>query len=383
MLATERPIQELVEEYRTSLKTPYYLVDERGLLRNLEKIALLRERSGAKSVLALKCFSTWAVFGLIRQYLDGTTSSSPYEARLGYEKFGKEVHAYSVAFSDEDVESLRPYATKFIFNSVSQLERFYPKVKGTPLGLRVNPAMSHSEFDLADPSRKYSRLGATDRAQIDRISGLIRGLMFHFNCENGQFEKFKSILDHIGREFEPVLNKMDWVSLGGGIGFTTPGYAFDAFCETLNRFASRFGVQVYLEPGEAVVTGAGYLVTTVLDIVHNGIDVAIVDAGTEPHMLDLLIYRMEARVEIPQEGSHRYMVAGRTCLAGDIFGTYCFPEKLQVGSLIPFADAAGYTIVKKNWFNGLAMPSIVVRRLNGQIEVIKEYDYDDFVRSLS
>lgn len=383
MMTTEKPIQEFIEEYRATLRTPYYLIDEMRLVTNLGRIALLRERSGVKSLLALKCFSAWAVFDLIRRYLDGTTSSSVYEARLGYEKFGKEVHAYSVAFSDEEVTAVRPYATRLIFNSVSQLKRFYPKVKGTPLGLRLNPGVSYSDFDLADPARKHSRLGATDRDEIKGVSDLISGLMFHCNCENSAFDKFSSILEHIGREFGPLLEKMDWVSLGGGISFTKADYAFEAFCEKLADFAKRFRVQIYLEPGEAVVARSGYLVTTVLDIVHNDTDVAIVDAGVETHMLDLLIYRLDAKIEIPQQEGHTYIVAGRTCLAGDVFGTYTFSKKLRVGSLIPFADAAGYTVVKKNWFNGIPMPSIVVRRLNGRVEVIREFDYEDFLKNLS
>ena len=384
MLTIDRPIQELIEEYRSFLKTPYYLIDETRLVRNLEKVASLRERAGVKSVLALKCFSTWSVFDLMRRFLDGTTSSSAYEARLGYEKFGKEIHAYSVAFSDEEIAAVRPYATKVIFNSVSQLERFRLQLEGTPLGLRINPGVSYSHFDLADPGREYSRLGASDRDQIAHVSDLISGVMFHCNCENADIERFRSILEHIAREFGPLLRKMEWVSLGGGISFTRDDYPFDTFCEILADFARRWQVQVYLEPGSAVVARSGYLVTQVLDVVHNGVDVAIVDASLEAHMLDFLIYRMDARIEaLTENGGRRYTVAGRSCLAGDVFGTYTFPGELRVGSLIPFADAADYTMVKKNWFNGVAMPSIVVRRLSGQVDLVKTFDYQDFLNSVS
>lgn len=383
MSTTASPIHELIEACRPSLETPYYLIDEIRMRENLEKIALLRARTGVKSVLALKCFSGWCVFDLIRQYLDGTTSSSLNEARLGAEKLGKEVHAYSVAFADREFAAVERCATKIIFNSISQLQRFHPAAKGKPLGLRLNPGVSYSEFDLADPAREYSRLGATNLDQVHAVSHLISGVMFHCNCENADFQKFSAMLDHIGRQFGPLLAKMEWVSLGGGISFTNENYAFDAFCEKLAAFSRRFDVQVYLEPGEAVVAHSGFLVTRVLDIVHNNADIAIVDAGVEPHMLDLLIYRMEAKIELPQAKGHNYIVAGRTCLAGDVFGTYTFPEKLAVGSLIAFAEAAGYTMVKKNWFNGLPMPSIVVRRLDGRIEVIREFGYEDFVQSLS
>jgi carboxynorspermidine decarboxylase len=383
MPAAPRPIAELIEEYRGVLPTPYYLIDEQRLLRNLEIIAAVRERSGAKSVLALKCFSTWSVFGLMREYLDGTTSSSLFEARLGHEKFGKEVHAYSVGFTDDEIAAVRPFATKIIFNSVSQLKRFHAKAHGVPIGLRLNPGVSYSGFELADPARPQSRLGATNRAEIDEVSGLISGLMFHCQCENDQLPEFESVLAHIEHEFTPLLEQVEWVSLGGGIFFTKEGYPLDAFCRTLAAFSRRYGVQVYLEPGETAVTRSAYLVTQVIDLVQNGADIAIVDAGTECHMLDLLVYRMSARLESPAGGDHRYVVAGRSCLAGDIFGTFDFPKALSIGSLIPLADAAAYTMVKKNWFNGLAMPSIVVRRLDGRIEVVRKFGYEEYLASLS
>jgi carboxynorspermidine decarboxylase len=384
MLAVETSIQSVIEAARGTIKTPYYLIDEARLLRNLNKVESLRARAGTKSVLALKCFSTWSTFDLMRPYLDGTTASSLYEARLGAERFGKEVHAYSVAFTDDELAAVRLYASKIIFNSVSQLQRFAGLVTGRPLGLRINPGISYSRFDLADPARPQCRLGATDRDEIDRAASRISGVMFHCNCENGDLDAFRDILAHISREFGPLLQRMEWVSLGGGIAFTADDYPFDGLCDTLSEFASRFGVQVYLEPGSAVVARAGYLVTQVLDVVHNGINVAIVDAAVEAHMLDFLTYRMEARIEgLPPAGQHRYAVAGRSCLAGDLFGSYFFPEPLQVGSLIAFADAADYTMVKKNWFNGLAMPSIVVRRLDGQMELVRQFGYDDFVSSLS
>jgi carboxynorspermidine decarboxylase len=334
-------------------------------------------------VLALKCFSTWALFDLMRDYLDGTTSSSPFEARLGREKFGKEVHAYNVAFSDDDIDAVRPFATKVIFNSVSQLERFSSRVAGLPVGLRINPGISHSAFELADPARRCSRLGATDREAIDRARHLFDGAMFHVNCENDDFEKFKDILDTIATRFGPLLADLDWVSLGGGISFTKDGYPLDGFADALRAFSDRFGVQVYLEPGETVVSGAGFLVTQVLDIVHNEVNVAIVDAATEPHMLDVLIYHLEPPIDPPSSGRYRYQVAGRTCLAGDVFGTYAFSKKLEVGSLIAFGEAAAYTMVKKNWFNGLAMPSIVIRRLDGRVDVVRTFGYDDYVSALS
>lgn len=382
-VVAEASIEKFIEEHRAVLQTPYYLIDEARLLKNMERIARVRERSGARSVLALKCFSTWSLFDLMRPYMDGTTSSSPFETRLGFEKFGKEVHAYSVAYSDEDLRAVLPWSTKIIFNSLSQLKRFHSQAKRLPVGLRVNPGISHSGFDLADPARPFSRLGVSSLDEVREALPLISGAMFHFNCENDDFEKLSAQLDHIAARYGFLLKELDWVSFGGGIYFTKDGYPLDAFSDKLADFARRFDVQIYLEPGETAVTGTGFLVTRVEDVIHNGMDVAIVDAAVECHMLDLLIYRSEAKLGLPSRGSHKYMVAGRTCLAGDVFGTYDFSEKLKVGSLIPFADAAGYTMVKKNWFNGVQMPSIVVRRLDGRVEVARQFAYEEYLANLS
>ncbi len=365
------------------LATPYYLIDERKLLRNLRIIEYVRRHSGAKSMLALKCFATWSVFGLMRQYMDGTTSSSLPEARLGREKFGREVHAYSVGWKLDEIRQVRKIADKVIFNSISQFMRFEKEVRGLNVGLRVNPGVSYSHFDLADPARKYSRLGATDRRALLKIAPRLDGVMFHYNCENDDFGHFSATLDRLARDFGPLLRTLEWVSLGGGLYFTKEGYPLDAFCRKLREFAERFQVLVYLEPGEAAITRSAELVTTVLDIVQNKMAIAVVDASTEAHMLDLLIYRQSAKIAGTGRGRHRYMIAGRSCLAGDVFGTCRFDKKLRVGSIVRMSDAAGYTMVKKNWFNGLPMPAIVVRRLNGAVQVVRRFDYQDYLSSLS
>jgi carboxynorspermidine decarboxylase len=367
----------------TALTTPYYLIDEAKLLKNLEIIQYIRGISGAKSVLALKCFSTWSLFDLMRHYLDGTTSSSLFEARLGYEKFHKEVHAYSVGFSEKDIKAVRKYADKIIFNSISQLKMYHAYVDGIRLGLRINPGISYSHFDLADPARKYSRLGAINKTEIMKVAPLLSGVMFHFNCENDDFKNISKAIDTISENYSDLLESLDWVSFGGGIFFTKEGYPVEKFCEKLRNFSEKFNIQVYLEPGEATITGCAELVTTVLDVIHNEVDVAIVDASVEGHMLDHLIYRTTARIAAPEAGRYRVVVAGRTCLAGDVFGEYKLKNKLKVGSEIRIADAAGYTMVKKNWFNGLPMPSIVIRRLDGTLDVVRKFRYKDFKRSLS
>jgi carboxynorspermidine decarboxylase len=386
-------VHEIAQQNRGRLRTPYYLLDETRLLKNLEKIKHVRERSGAKSVLALKCFSTWSVFGLMSKYMDGTTSSSLYEAKLGHELFGGETQAYSVAFSESDVREARTFASKIIFNSISQLERFHDIAKGVSIGLRANPGVSHSHYDLADPARKGSRLGVADKAAIERVADRISGLMFHVNCENASLPDLSRILDHIGREYRALLRKMEWASLGGGIAFTNEGYPLDAFCDRLKAFAAEHGVQVYLEPGDASVTMAGYLVTQVQDILEHDGSIAIINAAVETHMLDNLIYGEDATIVLPRGvlprgvlpkgDSNRYTVAGNTCLAGDVWGTYDFPDKLKVGDFVIFDNAARYTMVKMNWFNGVQMPSIVVRRLDGSIELVREFAYDDFRSSLS
>lgn len=365
------------------LRTPYYLIDERKLQRNLELIQYVRENSGAKSVLALKCFSTWSVFDLMRPYMDGTTSSSLFEARLGYEKFGKEVHAYSVVYSTEEIEAVSQFADKVIFNSISQLQRFYPQVHHCNLGLRVNPGISYSHYDLANPARKCSRLGVNDREAIAAVARELSGLMFHFNCENDDVDNIIAAITQIGMQYAPLLHKMQWVSLGGGIFFTKAGYPLDKFCRALKVFSSTYDVQVYLEPGEAAITQSTELVTTVLDVVHNEVDIAIVDAFVEGHLPDHLIYQTHPQIAIPGPGETPVMIAGRSCLAGDIFGNYHLEQALQVGDRVHFADTAGYTMVKKNWFNGLPMPAIVLRKLDGRIEVVRSFSYEDFMHNLS
>jgi len=316
-------------------------------------------------------------------YLDGTTTSSLYEARLGREQLGKEVHAYSVGWDADEVATIADFADKVIFNSVAQLRRHHDAIGGLPVGLRVNPGVSYSQFDLADPARKHSRLGVIDDSELRDVAADLSGLMFHFNCENDDFDALATAVNLIAERYGSILDRMQWISLGGGISFTTPGYPIERFCSLLRDVADRFGVQIYLEPGEASITGAAELVTTVLDVVHNEVDVAVVDASIEAHMLDHLIYGTHPQVSAPAAGDHAVTIAGRTCLAGDVFGEYSLDAPLEVGNEVRFADAAGYTMVKTTWFNGLRMPSIVVRRVEGTVEVVREFGYDDFKRSLS
>lgn len=364
------------------LQTPYYLIDKARLLPNMEKIAWLREHSGAKSLLALKCFATWSVFDFMAQYMDGTTSSSLYEVRLGREKFAGETHAYSVAYGDNEIDDVLAHSDKIIFNTIGQLERFDAKSAGHTRGLRVNPGVSTSDFDLADPARPFSRLGEHDPERIATVVDRISGFMFHNNCENADFDRFDRMLSHIEQRFGFLIRQMEWISLGGGIHFTGEGYPIEKLAARLKRFAEENGVQVYLEPGEAAITGSATLEVTVLDTLYNGKHLAIVDSSTEAHMLDLLIYRQPARME-PNEGPHEWMICGKSCLAGDIFGEFRFPDALRPGDRLSVQDAAGYTMVKKNWFNGVKMPSIAVRELDGTVRLVRDFGYDDFAAALS
>ena len=362
--------------------TPYYLIDKSKLLRNMEKIAYVREHSGAKALLALKCFATWSVFDFMSDYMDGTTSSSLHEVKLGRQKFGKETHAYSVAYSDSEIAEVIENADKIIFNSISQLTRFSAQASGIVRGLRLNPQVSTSSFDLADPARPFSRLGEWDVTKVEAVMDQISGFMIHNNCENADFDLFDRMLGNIEEKFGSLLSRVEWVSLGGGIHFTGDDYPLDKFCARLKAFSEKFGVQVYLEPGEASITKSTTLEVTVLDTLFNGKNLAIVDSSIEAHMLDLLIYRESAKV-LPNKGDHHYMICGKSCLAGDVFGEFDFENEIKVGDRISIQDAAGYTMVKKNWFNGVGMPSIVIKELDGSERVVREFTFDDYVSSLS
>ncbi|MGJ8515573.1 carboxynorspermidine decarboxylase [Carnimonas bestiolae] len=364
------------------MKTPYYLIDKQKLLRNMRIMDQVRELSGAKTLLALKCFATWCVFDLMREHMDGTTSSSLNEVRLGREKFGGETHAYSVAWADHEIDEAVGHADKIIFNSIQQLERFEQAASGIERGLRLNPGVSSSSFDLADPARPFSRLGESEPQRVLEVIDRISGVMIHNNCENADFALFDRMLNTIETRFGALLERLEWVSLGGGIHFTGEGYPLEAFCARLKAFSERFGVQVYLEPGEAAITDTATLEVSVLDTLHNGKPLAVVDASIEAHMLDLLIYREEASI-VPNQGEHEVMVCGKSCLAGDVFGTFRFPQPLEVGDTLSIANAAGYTMVKKNWFNGVAMPAIAVRELDGSITEIRRFGYEDYASSLS
>ena len=375
---------------QNNLPTPYFMIDEDKLVHNLEIAKKLKELSGVKLVLALKCFSTWGVFDIIKPYLDGTTSSGPYEVMLGHETFGgadsgKENHAYSVGYSEEDVKAVVGICDKMIFNSLSQLQAHRHLVEGkASIGIRLNPGVSRAGQDLADPARQFSRLGVQEAQLNAELFDSLDGVMFHMNCENKSVDDFISLLDSISQRFGAYLNKLDWVSLGGGVFFTWPGYDVEKLAQSLKNFSEKHGVQLYLEPGEAIITNTADLVVTVVDIVENGMKTAIVDSATEAHRLDTLIYNEPATIgEATESGEFEYVIGSCSCLAGDQFCVAKFDKPLTIGQRLHILDSAGYTMVKLNWFNGLKMPSVYCKRSNGETQKLNEFGYDDFKRSLS
>ena len=360
------------------------MINEQALINNLEKAKQLKDISGAKLVLALKCFSTWGTFETMKPYLDGTTSSGPYEVKLGHETFGGETHAYSVGYSNADIETVKPLSDKIIFNSLTQLEAHYENCQGSAsLGLRINPEMSVAGQDLANPARAYSRLGVKHALLNLSVLDKVDGFMFHMNCENKDVDAFITVLDHISNTFADYLKQLTWLSLGGGIFFTYPDYPIEKLGRALKAFANKHTLQIYLEPGEAIITRTTDLVVSVIDIVENDKKTAIVDSATEAHRLDTLIYNEPASVkEASKQGKYPYIIGSCSCLAGDQFCETQFEQPLQIGQQLHLLDSAGYTMVKLNWFNGLKMPSIYFERVNSEIELLNSFDYQDFKATL-
>lgn len=376
------------------LETPYYLIDERRMLPALERIRRVHRESNTKCVLALKCFSAWCAFDFMKQYLAGTTSSGLYEARLGHEKFGGENHGYSVAYDEAEIRELARYCDKVIFNSLGQLERFRDHVPGASLGLRLNPEIGRSQHALSNPVGRYSRLGVRARELPSDIADRIDGAMTHVNCDNDDFASFCRQLDRIEESFSTLLPKLKWFSLGGGIAFTDEGYPLADFCRRLSQFSERHALQLYLEPGEAAVTSSTSLVVQVLDIIHNEVPTLIVDAGVETHLLDVLTYdftpQLEGATALPRNDDALaeragvvYRVCGRTCLAGDHFGNYAFDQPKRIGDRLCFPDVAGYSMVKKSFFNGIKMPAIYHKRIDGELRLAHRASYEDFRDALS
>lgn len=364
------------------LKTPCYVIDEKALIANLEILKSVKDRTGCKILLAQKAFSSYETYPLIGKYLDGVTSSGLFEAKLGHEEMGKEVHTFAPAFREDEIDEIIELSDHIVFNSFSQWQKFKDKAlkAGISCGIRINPEYSEIETDIYNPCFSNSRLGVTLSNFQDQDLTDIDGLHFHTMCEQGA-ETLARTLEVVEEKFGKYLYNMKWLNFGGGHHITRHGYSLDTLVSNINRIKEKYGVQVYLEPGEAVALNAGYLVTEVLDIVRNGMNIAIVDTSAACHMPDVL--EMPYRPEIigagkPDEKKYTYRLGATTCLAGDIIGDYSFDNKLNVGDKLQFLDMAIYSIVKNNTFNGIGLPSIMILKNDGSLECIRKFGYKDF-----
>ncbi|MEK5033354.1 carboxynorspermidine decarboxylase [Paenibacillus sp. FSL R7-0302] len=373
----------------SNLPSPAYLVDERLLTKNLETLNYVQEKSGAKILLAQKGFSMHAMYPLVGKYLHGVTSSSLFEARLGFEEMGKEVHVYAPAYVDREFDELLRYSDHMVFNSFDQWNRFKQRVQNAPkqisCGIRVNPEYSEIEVPLYDPCYNFSRMGVTlPNFRPDELDG-IDGLHFHTMCEQNS-DTLERTLKVVEEKFGQYLHGMKWLNFGGGHHITRPDYDLDTLIKCILHMKQTYNVEIYLEPGEAIALNTGYLVATVLDTMHNGMDIAILDTSAECHMPDVLA--MPYRPGIigagePGEFAHTYRLGGMTCLAGDVIGDYSFPEPLKYGDKLIFTDMAHYSMVKNHMFNGVNLPAIASYNEAEGLKVIREFEYSDFSGRLS
>ncbi len=376
------------------MKTPYWLLEEQLLEQNLKTLAHIKEQTGVKILLALKGYALWKSFTMVSKYLDGCCASGLHEAKLSDEKFQKELHTYSPAFKEEDIEEIAKISHHLIFNSPAQLERFGALAKSynpnLSIGLRVNLEYSEAPVEFYNPCGLYSRLGTTAKnfkiLLKSEIINEIDGLHFHALCEQDSLA-LENVLEVFEKNFGKHLNSMKWVNFGGGHHITRKGYDIEKLIAIIKNFQTRYPhLQIYLEPGEAVGWETGTLVTSVLDIVHNSINIAILDTSAEAQMPDTIImpYRADVRNGAKTgEKKYTYRLAGNTCLAGDIMGDYSFDTPLSIGDKVIFEDQMHYTMVKATTFNGVPLPSIAIKRLDGKVEVVKEFEYEDFRDRLS
>ena len=371
-----------------NIKTPYFLVDEKLLIKNLEILKEVQNSTGCKILLAQKAFSMFHTYPVISQYLSGTTASGLYEARLGCEKFGGETHVFSPAYREDEFNDILKYADHIVFNSVNQVKKFAQKAKdsGKSVGLRVNPECSTQDgHEIYDPCAKGSRLGCTLSQFDEGIIPMLDGLHFHTLCEQNS-DALEITAKAFEEKFGKYLLNMKWVNFGGGHHITRDDYDIDLRKKIIKHFKETYGVEVYLEPGEAVVLNAGFLVTSVLETVHNGIDIAILDTSAACHMPDVI--EMPYRPPLRNSGqkgekSYTYRLGGCTCLAGDVIGDYSFDEPLKEGDRLVFEDMALYTMVKTNTFNGMKLPDIIYKEASGKYILVQSFDYEDFVNRLS
>lgn len=372
-----------------AVPTPCYIVDETLLTRNLEILDQVQRRTGCKILLALKGFSMFSTFPLVGKYLHGITASSLHEARLGREEMNKEVHIYSPAYIDEDFDEIASLVDHLVFNSFAQYRKFKPRLAASgrkiEVGIRVNPEYSEIATALYDPCAPFSRLGVTLANFLpDEMDG-IDGLHFHTMCEQNS-DTLARTLPVIDEKFGPYIRGLKWVNFGGGHHITRPDYDLEKLIRSISFMQDKYGVDVYLEPGEAIALNTGFLVSEVLDVFENGMKLAILDTSAACHMPDVL--EMPYRPIIigsgmPGEKPFTYRLGGPTCLAGDVIGDYSFDQPLQTGDRLVFTDMAHYTMVKNNTFNGIRLPSIALSSPEQGTHVIRSFGYDDFRNRLS
>ena len=372
-----------------SVPTPCYIVDEKLLERNLQILDSVQQRTGCKILLALKGFSMFATFPLVGRYLHGITASSLHEARLGREEMDKEVHIFAPAYIEEDFDEILNLVDHMVFNSFNQLAKYKARVRqaGRPIeiGVRVNPEYSEIATDLYNPCAPYSRLGIT-RANFrpEEMDG-VDGIHFHTLCEQNS-DALAHTLPVFEEKFGPFLKGLKWINFGGGHHITRPDYDIESLIRSITHIQDKYQVQVYLEPGEAIALNTGFLVTSVLDIIENGKQLAILDTSAACHMPDVLEMPYRPMIIGSGEGGEKpytYRLGGPTCLAGDVIGDYSFDAPLLPGDRLVFTDMAHYTMVKNNTFNGIGLPSIALSDLSGQTRVIKRFGYSDFRNRLS
>jgi len=367
----------------TAVKTPYFLVDEERLVKNLELLKEIQKETGCRILLAQKAFSGFFAYPLMRRYLAGTTASGLCEARLGKEEFGGETHVFSPAYREDEFEELLSYADHFVFNSPAQLRRYAERAKqaGKSVGLRVNPECSTQEgHAIYDPCAPGSRLGTVKEQFDEELLPLLDGLHFHTLCEQNS-DDLETTAQAFEEKFGRYLGQMKWVNFGGGHHITREDYDVERLKRVIRHFREQYDVEVYLEPGEAVVLNAGFLVSSVLETMKNGMNIAILDTSAACHMPDVLEMPYRPPVlssGMPGEKEYTYRLAGPTCLAGDVIGDYSFDHPLAEGEQVVFGDMALYTMVKTNTFNGMLLPSIVWKNRDGEEILIKEFGYEDF-----
>jgi carboxynorspermidine decarboxylase len=373
--------------------SPCFVVDEVAVERNLKILNRVQEQSGAKVLAALKAFSMWSLAPLVSKYLSGTCASGLHEARLGREEYGGEVHVFSAAYRESDLQEILKIADHVVFNSFGQWQRFQSLLKSAKqarpqlqFGLRINPQHSEGDVAIYDPCAPCSRLGIPlSEFEGQSLAG-VTGLHFHTLCEQ-DVEPLKRTLVAVEAQFGDVLHQMEWVNFGGGHHITRPDYQVDELIDLVKAFSQKYNVQVFLEPGEAVAIHTGVLVSEVLDLTWNDMNLAILDASATCHMPDTLEMPYRADVlgtGLPEQYSHTYRLGGMTCLAGDVIGDYSFDQPLEIGQRLIFDDMSHYTMVKTTTFNGNNMPAIAIwNSENDELHLVKEFGYDDFKNRLS